>query len=68
MKITAIAALLGVALITSACQAPALVMLGPAEAVVARVAGYPSYYEQGLDEGCEAIGGTLPRDPVTGNC
>jgi hypothetical protein len=46
----------------------ALPVLAPMEAVVAREAGYDSYFEKGLDYVAEQLGCTLPRDPVTGDC
>lgn len=48
----------------SACALP----LAPMEAIVAREAGYDSYFEKGLDYVAEQLGCTLPRDPVTGDC
>ena len=54
------------ALVLSSCALP---VVAPMEAIVAREAGYPSYFERGLDYVCtEVFDGTLPRDPVTGDC
>src|SRR3546814_18888662 len=54
------------ALALSSCALP---VVAPMEAIVAREAGYPSYFERGLDLACtEVFCCTLPRDPVTGDC
>ena len=63
----AILALLFVAPVLSAC-AGGLLAVAPAESIVAREAGYDSYFEQGLDFVAEQICDDPTRDPVTGDC
>lgn len=56
------------ALLLTGCGFGAVATLAPGEAIVAREAGYDSYFEKGLDYVAEQLCANPERDPVTGNC